>query len=277
MITPRKGLLLVVLVLLLCGLLNARWTGWLSRPVTNTIDTVQYPAGWVASRLKSDPPIKEKVYEEDELRDKLRETQRYNAELWVENAELQEQIEAFKAIANIQDIKAIRPVQAPVSAYNADPVNPTMKLLRGSLQGIKVDDAVAYKQNLIGFIQEVGPLTSTVKLITSQDFRSEVMIMPPDRVRAGNNWPYIDWVESDKKGGFYIGEIAKSTSSALRPGDVVRVRDSLRKSANGFVLGEIISIEDHPTNPTQDSRVHIAPNTPIGPQREVTVITDRTD
>ncbi len=276
MITARKGLFFVALVLLACALLNQQWTRWFTGRLNWTVDTVQRPAQWVASLIKVDPAVDEPDMDQDKLREQLRDVKKYNAELWTENAELRKQIEAFKAIALIQDIQAIRPVQAQVGSFNGDKTNPTMKLLRGAMHGIKRDDAVAYKQNLIGFVQEVGPVTCTVRLITSPDFRSEVMIMPPDLTRAQNNWPYIDWVESDDKGGFYF-DVASSIAQSLRPGDVVRVRDTLRKSANGFMLGQIRVIDKHPTNPTQESRVFISPSVPIGPQSEATVITQRTD
>lgn len=276
MITARKGLFVVALVLLGCALLNQRLTRWLSVSLNNVVDTVQWPAQWASSLIRVNPTVDEPDIEQSQLVDQLRDLKKYNAELWTENAELREQIESFKAIALIQDIEAIRPVQAQVGAYNADKTNPTIKLLRGKLHGIKRDDAVAYKQNLIGFVEEVGPVTCTVRLITSPDFRSEVMIMPPDQVRPGKNWPYINWVQSDEQGGFYF-DVATTIADSLRQGDIVRVRDSLRKSANGFMLGTIRSIDKHPTNPTQESRIFIAPSVPIGPQREVTVITERND
>lgn len=276
MITARKGLFLVALVLLACSVLNARWTSWLTRPVTGTVDTLQWPAGWVASNFKTDPAVDRPAYSDDELHELLDKADKYNAELWAENAELREQLEAFEAIARIRDIKAIRLVQAEVAFYDADRTNPSMKLLRGSLHGITQDDAVAYKQNLIGFVDEVAPITSTVRLVTGPDYRSEVMIMPPGQVREGNGWPFITRVESDGKGGFFC-DLKHAVADSLRAGDVVRVRDSLRRSANGFVLGQVASIEEHPTDPRNLKRVVVTPNTPIGPQSEVTVITDRVD
>ena len=279
MITARKCLFAVALVLLLCALLNVGWTRWLTAPVRHTVETVQWPADWLAWGLASfqdDPPVKGTDLPQSQLHEQLIEAQNYNMALWSENKDLRSQLEAFKAIAIITDIKAIRPVQAQVSVFNDDRTNPTMKLLRGSLAGIKKDDPVVYKQNIIGFVQDVGPVTSTAKLVTSPDYRSEVMIMPPNRNEAGDGWPFITRVQSDGKGAFYC-DLKVKIANELRPGDVVRVRDALRKSANGFVLGEIKSIDEHPTNPRLESRVFIVPNTPIGPQSDVIVITERKD
>ena len=276
MITPRKALFAVALVLLGCALLNVRWTRWLSRPVTRAVDTVQWPAGWVAANFKTDPPTEGPNYTQGEVREQLLAAQNYNLALWSENQELRDQLEAYKAISIITDIEAIRPVQAQVGFFNDERTNPTMKLLRGSLQGVKKEDPVVYKQNLIGFISDVGPVTSTARLVTSPDYRSEVMIMPPDRVKAGDGWPFVTRVQSDGKGGFYC-DLKIKVADQLRVDDVVRVRDPLRKSANGFVLGVIKSFQTHPTDPTQYKRVVITPNTPIGPQSKVIIITDRVD
>lgn len=276
MVTPRKALLLVTIVLLCCALLKTSWTSWLIRPLQNTVDAVQWPAGWLAAKLKTEAPFEGQDLTLSQLEKQNRELRQYNSELWAENEKLKEQIESFKAIALVRDLKTIRPVEAYVASFNNDPVNPTMKLLRGSLHGIRSDDAVSFKTNLIGFVREVGPVTCVVSVITGPSFRSEVAIMPPSQLRAGNNWPVIARAESDGKGRF-IADLSKEIASYLRAGDVVRINDTLRESANGFVLGDIESIEPHPNRPLLESRVLITPRTPIGRQAKVTVITERTD
>lgn len=277
MITPRKGLFVVVIMLLLCALLNARWTGWFTRPVNRTVETLSYPAGLVASSFRSDPAVDYSQQTDKPLADSLAAERAWNDQLWQENERLREQLEAFEAIAEIRDIKAIQLVEARVSRFNGDAVNPTMKIMRGSLHRIKRDDAVAFKSNLIGFVtDDIGPVNATVTLITRPGFEIEVNIMPPQGVRAGQGWPVTDRAKSDGKGGF-VCELDDQITQYLRKGDLVRVSDTIRGSANGFVLGVIAEIKDHDKRPLQLDRVIIKPRTPIGPQRMVTVLTDRTD
>ena len=182
MLTQRKALVLVTLVLLLCALLGRGWANWFQ----SAVDTLQWPAGWVAASIKADAAVKEENLTDAQLRKQYRDLKAYNLSLWSENEKLREQIKSFNAIGLVTDLEAIRPVQAKVASVNSDPVNPTMKILRGSLAGIKPGDAVAFQTNLIGFVEDVGPVTGTVSLINSPSFRSQVAIMPPNQLRAEN-------------------------------------------------------------------------------------------
>lgn len=276
MLTQRKALVLVTLVLLCCALLGPRWTSLLSRPLQSTIDTLQWPAGWVASTIKPQAEVREENLTEVQLTKQNLELKAYNASLWSENEKLREQIKSFNAIGLVTDLEAIRPVQAKVASVNSDPVNPTMKILRGSLADIKPGDAVAFQTNLIGFVEEVGPVTGTVSLINSAKFRSQIAIMPPNQSRMENNWPVIARAEYNGKGVFR-SDISEGVAKFLRVGDVVRIDDTLRDSANGFVLGDIVAIEAHPNRPLLDKRIIIEPRTPIGQQSSVTVMAERKD
>ena len=279
MFTARKTLFAVALVLLCCALLNTRWTGWLSGPVYNTVNTLQKPAGWItATVVKHDanPRVQLPDATLEELKRELDKADRYNRELWLTNTELKRGLNAFKAIVEIQDIKSIRMVQAKVAHYADSAINPTMKLLRGKLDGVVVDDAVVYETNLIGFVQEVGPATCTVSLISRPDYRTEIILNPPKQRRMNNNWPAFARAESDGKGRF-ISDISEKIADHLRVGDLVSVSDTLRTTANGFVLGQIESIKDHPDRPLQDKRLVILPRAPIGPQQTVTILTQRKD
>jgi|GEM_PF-2385670 len=277
MLTQRKALVLVTLVLLCFALLSSRWTGMFTRPLTNVVMLVQHPAGWIASQIGFDPAVDYPEMSEQQLEDQLAAERKWNDELWQQNEQLREQIEAFNAIIEIRPIESIRMVEARVSRFNDDPLNPTLTLLRGSLSGIKPDTAVAYRSNLIGFVtDQIGPTNATVSLITKPGFQIEVNIMPPEGVRAGQGWPVKDRVKSDGKGGFTCS-LSKETAGYLQPGDLVRVSDTLRESANGFLLGVINKIEPDSQSPHLLSQIFIKPRTPIGPQRLVTVLTERDD
>jgi cell shape-determining protein MreC len=282
MLTQRKALVLVTLVLLGCALLSTRWTRWLAMPITHTVNALQYPADRMASAMKTDPEVAYPEQSDDVLAELLARERKENEALWIEIDRLNEQLASFNAIINVRDIDSIRLVDANVSRYNNDPVNPTMLVMRGSLHGLKADDAVAYKSNLIGFVTDsVGPATATVTLVTRKGFSIGVHIKPPPdpnnpdkKLAAG--WPFKTRVKSDGAGRFFV-TVAKSTAKSLRPGDYVRAADTIRESANGFLLGLIEKIEDDPKDPLNLSRVVIKPRAPIGPQSTVTILTERTD
>jgi len=279
MITQRKALVLVTLLLFACALLNTGWTNWLTRPITHTINTLQYPADWLANQFKDDQPIDVPEASKQELALLLREARKENEELWIEIEKLNDQIASFNAIQEIRDIESIQLVEARVSRYNSDPTNPTMLILRGSLHGLQRDDAVASKSNLIGFVTDsIGPTSATVTLLTRKGFSIGVQIKPPpkkDQVLPPG-WPFKTRVESDGKGGFFF-EVKQKTAQGFRPGDYVRAADTILESANGFLIGYIEKIEDSKDDPLNLSRVTIKPSVPIGPQRTVTVLTERND
>ncbi len=279
MLTQRKALLLVTFVLLGCALLNTRWTRWLTRPITHTVNTLQYPADRFANLLRTDPAVEYTQVSDQAMEDLLAKAQKENDALWQENEKLREQINSFEAIVIQTDMTSIRLVEARVSRYNDDTLNPTMLIMRGSLHGLKQDDAVAFKSNLIGFVTDsVGPANATVSLITREGFSIGVQIKPPpkpDQVLPPG-WPFKTRVKSDGEGAFFC-VLAKSVAEGLRPGDYVRASDTIRESANGFMLGLIEKVEPAKEDPLNLSRVTIKPRTPIGPQRTVTVLTERND
>lgn len=282
MLSQRKALLLVTLVLLGCALLNTRWTRWLAMPITHTVNTLQYPAGQIASLMRTDPAVDYPEISDQALEDLLAKAQKENDALWQENEKLREQINSFEVIYESTDMKSIRLVEARVSRYDGDPINPTMQILRGSLHGLKPDDPVAFKSNLIGFVTDsVGPTTATVSLITRNGFSIGVNVTPPpdpdnpDK-KLAPGWPFKTRVKSDGKGAFYC-DLKNDIAEELRPGDYVRAADTIRESANGFLLGIIAKIEPAKEDPLNLSRVTIKPRTPIGPQRTVTVLTERND
>lgn len=277
MLTQRKALVLVTLVLLGCALLSTRWTSWLAHPVAHVVNTLQIPAHQLANTFKTDPPVEGPEVSETEYEELLAAERKENNALWQENEKLREQLSSFEAIIEHTDIKSIRLVEARVARYNNDAVNPTMLLMRGSLHGVKTDDAVAYKSNLIGFVTDsVGPANATVTLITRKGFSIGVQIMPPPGVKALEGWPFKTRVKSDGDGKFYC-ELNKNIAKKLQPGDYVRAADTIRESANGFLLGVIEKVEAAKQDPLNLSRVTIKPRALIGPQRMVTILTERTD
>ena len=282
MLTQRKALLLITLVLLGCALLNTRWTSWLAGPITHTVNTLQYPADRIANSLKTDPPLPEVQSSKETLALLLDKERTQNEALWDENQKLKEQIESFEAIYEYTDRKSVKLVEARVSRYENDAMNPTMLVLRGSLHGLKPEDAVAFKANLIGFVSDsIGPNNATVSLITRKGFSIGVQIKPPPdpnnpdkELPAG--WPFKTRVKSDGNGAFYC-DLKQDIADELRAGDYVRASDTILDSANGFLLGLIEKIEPSLDDPLNLSRVTIRPRTPIGPQRMVTILTERTD
>ncbi|MGB0767271.1 MAG: rod shape-determining protein MreC [Phycisphaeraceae bacterium] len=280
MLTQRKALVLVTLLLLAFALVGQRWTSPVTRPLASVVRVAQYPAGWIANQGMRDPAVDYRDIDDATLLELYDAERAANVALWEENTRLNEQIASFTAIIEARPIESIQMVEARVGRFNDDPINPTMSLLRGSLQGIKPDDPVAFKSNLIGFVAEgVGPITATATLITRPGFSIEVSIQPPPNPdqELGPGWPLRARVASDGRGRFFC-DLDENIANELRPGDEVRVADTIRDNANGLMLGVIETIQtDVGERPLLEDRIIIKPRAPIGPQRMVTVLTELID
>ena len=309
MITPRKGLFAVALLLLLCGLLRTDWTIYVSRPINHTVKTLQWPAGMVASwSLITPDPESETAHDDDpeeSLVHQLEAANQFNRHLYNVNRELRDQLATFQAITNIKDMSSFQLVDARVSSRSNDPANPTIDILQGSLRGLQRNDPVLYRSDLIGFVtDQIGPTTATVQLINHPDFSMQVHIQPPinqivdipevlerdendDSVNAGelidqrlseSGWPLVDRIETDDDTGeLYLDMRISLVDGHLQVGDFVTAGDSLYESATGIVIGVIDRVERHPNNPELLRRVFIRPRTPIGEQGRVIVITEVDD
>ena len=286
MLSQRKALVFVTLLLLCCALLNTRWTRWLTRPVSSAVETLVIPADWVASSIGDAPQAVSEARTDEPLDEQLTQAKRrleieqaLNSQLWQENERLRQQIKEFDAIVDTLPVESIKLVGARVARSNSDPVNPTMKLLRGSLHGLKPEDAVVFEADLIGFVtDEIAPMSSTVSLINRPGFEIEINVVARPAPESDESWIIRNraaWSDDDQA---FICEMKNQTvQDYVRLGNTVRVNDAIRDSANGFVLGEIAEIQDHEKFPLQLRRVVIRPRTAIGAQRMVTVLTERND
>ena len=54
------------------------------------------------------------------------------------------------------------------------------------------------------------------------------------------NWPAFARAESNGKGAF-VCDLSEEIADHLRVGDLISVSDTLRVTANGFVLGQVAS------------------------------------
>ena len=155
-----------------------------------------------------------------------------NEQLEVQNARLYELVAAYQ-----QEI-AMRPVvdrftdgiEARVIGFPPEDEARTVTIDRGSRDGVTRDDGVVASSGVVGRIQDVGPFSSTVVLLT--DYTSRI----PAIVRTGRWW------------GIARGNLTSvrleyiSQDATLRVGNVV-VTGNGRSFASGIPIGTIVEID----------------------------------
>jgi rod shape-determining protein MreC len=114
------------------------------------------------------------TYEENEI---LKKRLDEYAQLRVEADRLREENEELKGLLQIEkDLASYNPRKASVIARSADGWKETLVIDKGEIHGIEKNMAVVAAGGMIGKIETVSKITSTVQLLTAQD--------PTNRIHA---------------------------------------------------------------------------------------------
>jgi rod shape-determining protein MreC len=155
-----------------------------------------------------------------------------NGRLQAENARLTEQLAQSVAAAAVDPATNAYPagVEARVIGFPPENESRSVTIDRGSRSGIQQDDGVVAAAGVVGRIEQVGPFSSTVLLVT--DYTSRI----PAVVRSGRWW------------GIAQGNLTSvrlqyvSQDATLEPGDVV-VTGNGRSFTSGVPIGTIVEID----------------------------------
>lgn len=154
-----------------------------------------------------------------------------NTALSAENARLHELAAAYAAEAGIRvAVDLYHGIEARVIGFPPENESRTVTIDRGSRAGVRRDDGVVAADGVVGRVASVGPLTSTVVLIT--DYTSRI----PAVVRRGRWW------------GIARGNLASvrleyvSQDAPLKIGDVV-VTGEGRSFHSGVPIGTVAATE----------------------------------
>jgi rod shape-determining protein MreC len=154
-----------------------------------------------------------------------------NRKLREENAQLHELAAAYAAEAAIRpNVDLYHGIEARVVGFPPENESQAITIDKGAAAGVKRDDGVLDSNGIVGRVTSVGPLTSTIVLIT--DYTSRI----PAVVRRGRWWGIargnITSVRME-----YIPEDAP-----LKPGDLV-VTGEGRSFHSGVPIGTVASLE----------------------------------
>lgn len=181
-----------------------------------------------------------------------------NRQLIEDNARLHELAAASAAEAAIRpNVDLFNGIEARVVGFPPENETQAVTIDKGSLAGVRRDDGVVDSNGVVGHVASVGPLTSTVTLVT--DYTSRI----PAVVRSGRWWGIARGNLTSVRME-YIPEDAP-----LRAGDVV-VTGEGRAFHAGVPLGTVESVERGDTTLYQTAVVK--PSAALGALDRVVVI-----
>ena len=244
--SKRLRLVGAVLVLLLAGALLASATGHRETAQSTVVGTIFAPCHYVASKIA------------DGL-DSLFGGLKGNAEYEKEIAELQEQLSDYRAqLADYENLKSQNElykdflelkeanpsyqfVHATVIARDPADIYKSFTLSKGSLSGVKVGDAVLYKQNLVGIIEEAYPDYSVVRTVLDPDFNISAY-----EIISGE----ISYVTGSAllaaDGKCKMANLSSSTDIAY--GSIICTAGIGGTVPKGLVIGTVDEIDEEPTD-----------------------------
>jgi cell shape-determining protein MreC len=271
--TPNRVLLMLVLMLLISSLLPSGVLRALTGTPRHVVEHITMPITHqlkrVSDMLRPAPPSEvEQVAIEDLalLRAINEELQQKIDELY----QLLAQAEATQDFMREYSLRGFRRQTAAVTRGAADRARPVLLINRGAQDGIEIGQAVCVDgAQVVGRVSDVGPVASSVTLITQPAKVLEVVIRaaaPSDRPhRVGTT---IEW---DSRAGRFTTAILKDIP--VMEGDLVHLADvDWPEEARGFVIGRVTAIEDFPDDPTLRQQIHIEPTRPLHRVRYVTVL-----
>lgn len=154
-----------------------------------------------------------------------------NRKLREENAQLHELAAAYASETSIRPtIDLYRGIEARVVGFPPENESQAITIDKGAAAGVRRDDGVLDSNGVVGRVTSVGPLTSTIVLVT--DYTSRI----PAVVRRGRWWGIARGNVTSVRME-YIPEDAP-----LKPGDVV-VTGEGRSFHAGVPIGTVASVE----------------------------------
>lgn len=157
--------------------------------------------------------------------------QNLNNELIEENKQLKKLLDIENTLSDFDTINATVIERNTTYWFNNITIN------KGKKDGIDVGMAVVTNEGIIGKIENVSYLTSTIKLITSNDKNNKISIRINSKDKTYNNI-----LTTDVDGQMVITGIDKA--SKVEVGDIVVTSGLSETFPSGIIIGKISKIEN---------------------------------
>ncbi|MEX0654560.1 MAG: rod shape-determining protein MreC [Phycisphaeraceae bacterium] len=270
LVTPRRGLVLVALLLLLASVLPGRAVSWLGNPARNLVAAalipVELPLKRLSDTVRRPEPIEVAVddeYHPGQAVARLRQLELTIEALRRENHALHQ----IKAV--LGDRPDVGRVTARVSATSGDRVNPTLRINHGSRAGIARRQAVVAGFALVGEVEHAGPVHADVRLITAAETLLSVRIIPPTSAEPLRQYQASMVVNADRQSF----TIKADHDEPIEVDDWAHLADDRwPREAQGFVVARVVDVRRDPDDPLRLKLATLEPIVPLLSLHQVTVL-----
>ncbi len=263
----------LVVVLLVCSMLPARWARVVSSQPRHLLAAAMAPMDHV---LK---PLADKLRRPPELAVELGNREEYER-AQQQIVELQFKLrQATQLIAELSQVKeqlrltGVQLRTATVTSWSGDRLHPTLLINRGTRHGVAVGMVVVRGYQLVGRVVDVGPVTATVRLITAPQTHLIASMIPP--VVGSAPREVMAQLRVGKDG--LTLEADTNAEDPVLVGDLAHLSDeSWPVEAVGFVVGKVTRIDNHPDDPLLRRKVVVEPVRSLAHLGQVTLIVPAT-
>lgn len=246
-LSQRHVLILVAVLLGASSFLPSSASRWLWTRPRHLKDLLVAPLGDPLHALSTNlraPATRPSPAGSEEALD-LGRSRNYLRKLEAELKDAREKLAQYERISSLAragylSLRGLNLVWARVTGWAGSPDQPLLIINRGRKDGLTEGLAVSDGVNLVGSVQDVGPATSVIVLLTAARASLEVRIVPPTLEAPTRELPgYLQYDERRKC--FYL---VAPRQTDVRTGDLAHLTGGgWPDEAKGLVVGRVAAVE----------------------------------
>lgn len=208
--------------------------GFFKDSILNINKVIYKPVDFVKNKIEEKETKKELTKKYNKLKDKYKSTD----DLRTENLELKKEIKELKEALELKNILSdYKKINSTTLNRNLGYWYRNITIDKGKKDGIKKDMAVINSDGLIGTIYKTSNHTSTVQLLTSNQF-NKISV----KINVGDKYIYALLTKYDEKDNTFILEgISENTKIPIDSKVTTTGMGSIFPS--GILVGKVLSVE----------------------------------
>ena len=260
LLRPQQLLLILTLLLLIASMLPSKWAMSLSRQprhfINAAIRPVTHPLKMVSDHLRRPTDLQAIGVQQTLLRQQYEVALQTIRQLEWQLDEARQEIAALSQAREYLGLRGVQLYPASVVAWSGGASQPSLTINRGSNHGLRVGLVAASGFNLVGRLSSVGPVTSTVRLVTSPETQLTVKIVPPSPDSPARQL----LVQAISTGQDNLFMAQTDVTDPVEVGDLAHLADdNWPGEAAGLVLGKVVKVESDPDDPILRRLTYIQP------------------
>lgn len=273
LLTPRRSLLIIALLLFVNCMLPARYAiklGYVPRSIVAAATTpLTLPLKSLSDTIRGEEAEHPDFGSEEDVLVELERRMQQVVALEEALREAQEMIVMLSQSRELLSLEGYQLLPARVTGYSGDSTNPTITIDKGTTKGVYEGAPVLHGISLVGRVSAAYPLTADVQLITAKGTQLQVRILPPTTGQAPRE--LVEMIELEEGGRWF--EVLVEKDEPVEVGDLASLVDERwPPEARGYFVGAVKRILEDPADPLRFKRLIIEPLPPLQSLSRVTVL-----